>query len=420
MSDNENNPWAPDRHEEPEDGGTDEAGDAGGTGWPGARVTTITGPDPDSLAPLLLMVAPPARQSRWTVLVRVVLAIPHFFVVWAIGIAAEVILVIGWFGALFTGRLPDFAADFLTGYLRWQTRVMGYALLLTGSYPPFTLEDADYPVRIAVRPGKLNRLAVLFRFFLLIPAGLVNWAVSFGVAIVGFVTWLIVLIRGEMPRSLHLAIAVVMRYQTRLYGFELMLTSAQPGGLYGDEARSEEDLITEEPESQAWKMVLTSGARNLVTLFLVLGALAAIAYVAVIAVVVANAGSAIDKVTNQNASTSVQADFALVNNALAAYQSKAQACNQQLSCLTALDRSESPPLTTFANQIQAVPVSGSAVSDARNTLVGAVTRSASAFSSLGSATTPDVYNARLAEVQQALNQLGVDYANVGKALQKNS
>ena len=39
-------------------------------------------------------------------------------------------------------RLPDFAADYLTGYVRWQTRYNAYYLLLTDQYPPFTLEDA--------------------------------------------------------------------------------------------------------------------------------------------------------------------------------------------------------------------------------------------------------------------------------------
>ena len=102
------------------------------------------------------------------------MVIPQLIVLWLLGIAAMVIVIIGWFGALFTGRLPVFAADFLTGYLRWLTRVYAYMFLLTDVYPPFTLDDADYPVRVAVMPGQLNRLAVLFRFFLLIPCWIVQ------------------------------------------------------------------------------------------------------------------------------------------------------------------------------------------------------------------------------------------------------
>jgi len=76
-----------------------------------------------TLAPVLVGFAGSAPQSRLTVLVRIILAIPQLFVLWLLGIAAMVVTIIGWFGALFTGRLPVFAADFLAGYLRWLTRV---------------------------------------------------------------------------------------------------------------------------------------------------------------------------------------------------------------------------------------------------------------------------------------------------------
>ena len=107
----------------------------------------------EELAPVLLAFAGPAPQSRLTVLIRALMVIPHIVVLWALAIAAYVVVIIGWFGALFTGRLPGFAADFLTGFVRWQARVFGYAILLTDVYPPFTLEDADYPIRVAVRPA---------------------------------------------------------------------------------------------------------------------------------------------------------------------------------------------------------------------------------------------------------------------------
>src|SRR6185312_13176690 len=115
-------------------------------------------------APVLVAFAGSAPQSRLTVAFRILMAIPQLIVLWLLGIAAIVVVIIGWFGALFTGRLPVFAADFLTAYLP----------LLTDVYPPFSLDDADYPVRVAVQPGRLNRLAVLFRLFLLIPCWIVQ------------------------------------------------------------------------------------------------------------------------------------------------------------------------------------------------------------------------------------------------------
>ena len=189
-----------------------------------------------TLAPVLVAFAGPAPQSRLTVLVRIILAIPQLFVLWLLAIAAMVVVIIGWFGALFTGRLPVFAADFLTGYLRWLTRVYAYMILLTDVYPPFSLDDADYPVRVALMPGPLNRLAVLFRIFLLIPCWIVAGIVVNGAfSIFLFVTWLIVLISGRMPDTIYQALAAALRYYIRTVGYALMLTSAYPGGLFGDQ-----------------------------------------------------------------------------------------------------------------------------------------------------------------------------------------
>jgi hypothetical protein len=199
---------------------------------PGAQAA-VTGQE--ELAPVLVAFAGPAPQSRLTVLIRLLMVIPHLIVLWALAIAAYVVVIIGWFGALFTGRLPNFAADYLAGFVRWQTRVLGYAILLTDVYPPFTLEDADYPIRVAVRPGRLNRLAVLFRLILLIPAWIVEAVVGYGAfTLFQIVNWLIVLFSGRMPNSLYQALAAALRYQARVIGFAFMLTSAYPSGLYGD------------------------------------------------------------------------------------------------------------------------------------------------------------------------------------------
>ncbi|MEP7022514.1 MAG: DUF4389 domain-containing protein [Actinomycetota bacterium] len=179
-----------------------------------------------------------APQARITVFFRYLMVIPHLLVLYFIGIGALVVAFIGWFGALFTGQLPQFAADFLTGVLRWQTRASAYQFLLTDQYPPFSFDDLDYPVRVSTRPGQLNRLSVFFRIILVIPALIVAGFVIYGVAIISFITWLIVLISGRMPDSLHQATSAVLRYVTRVTGFCWMLTSEYPGGLYGDQPGS--------------------------------------------------------------------------------------------------------------------------------------------------------------------------------------
>jgi Domain of unknown function (DUF4389) len=180
--------------------------------------------------------AGPVPQRRVITAFRLLLAIPHFLVLYVLAIAAEVVAVIGWFAALFTGRLPAGLAGFLTGWLRWSARVYAYVGLLTDQYPPFALADADYPVRLSAAPGRLNRLAVLFRLILAIPAGLLLALIGYGAAVIGIVIWLIVLVTGGMPAPLHQAVAAVIRYSARFYGYFFLMSGTYPGGLFGDPA----------------------------------------------------------------------------------------------------------------------------------------------------------------------------------------
>ena len=78
--------------------------------------------------------------SRWLPLVKWLLAIPHYIVLFFLYFAVLVVVVIAWFAILFTGRYPRGLFDFVEGVVRWHNRVVGYAfLLVTDRYPPFTL-----------------------------------------------------------------------------------------------------------------------------------------------------------------------------------------------------------------------------------------------------------------------------------------
>ena len=80
--------------------------------------------------------------NRWLPLVKWFLAIPHYIVLFFLGIAAIVSIVIAWFAILFTGRYPKGLFDFVVGVFRWCLRVAAYAFLLTTDrYPPFALSD---------------------------------------------------------------------------------------------------------------------------------------------------------------------------------------------------------------------------------------------------------------------------------------
>jgi hypothetical protein len=82
-----------------------------------------------------------ARElNRWLPLVKWLLAIPHYIVLFVLDIAAVAAVIAAWFAILFTGRYPRRLFDFVEGVARWHNRVIGYAvILITDVYPPFRL-----------------------------------------------------------------------------------------------------------------------------------------------------------------------------------------------------------------------------------------------------------------------------------------
>ena len=82
-----------------------------------------------------------AALNRWLPLVKWLLAIPHYVVLFFLGIAVIVVTIIAWFAILFTGQYPRGMFTFVVGVGRWGYRVSAYAFLLTtDQYPPFSLD----------------------------------------------------------------------------------------------------------------------------------------------------------------------------------------------------------------------------------------------------------------------------------------
>jgi hypothetical protein len=78
--------------------------------------------------------------NRWLPLVKWLLAIPHYIVLFFLHIGVFVVVVIAWFAILFTGGYPRGMFDYVVGVTRWSNRVTAYAfLLVTDEYPPFRL-----------------------------------------------------------------------------------------------------------------------------------------------------------------------------------------------------------------------------------------------------------------------------------------
>ena len=79
--------------------------------------------------------------NRWLPLIKWFLAIPHYIVLFFLGIGVGFAVVVAWFAIMFTGRYPRGLFDFVVGFLRWSMRVNAYAILLTtDKYPAFSLK----------------------------------------------------------------------------------------------------------------------------------------------------------------------------------------------------------------------------------------------------------------------------------------
>ena len=203
-------------------------------GREGARPLTAQGAVDRAPVPPALVIEHVERRGRLSVAFRLLLVLPQFVVLSVLWLVGFVVVVAGWFAALVLGRLPEPIARYLCHLTRYTTRVYAYGWLLTDRYPPFRFLAEDYPVQVDLAPGRLNRLAVLFRLFLAIPAAILSGLAIAGWQVAAFFIWLLVLVLGRVPGPLFDATTAVLRYSTRLNAYALLVTAAYPWGLFGD------------------------------------------------------------------------------------------------------------------------------------------------------------------------------------------
>jgi hypothetical protein len=95
-------------------------------------------------APGDLLIERPASSSRFYAipivgfLVKYIILIPHFIVLYALNIAVAACQLVIWIWVLFGGIYPDWAFTLVGGTITWTARVFAYFLGLTDSYPPFS------------------------------------------------------------------------------------------------------------------------------------------------------------------------------------------------------------------------------------------------------------------------------------------
>ena len=205
------------------------------------------------------------RLSRGLWLVKWLLAIPHFVVLFFLWVAFLGVSVVALFAILFTGRYPRGLFDFNVGVLRWSWRVgfYSYSALGTDEYPPFTLKDVpDYPARLEVAyPDSLSRGLVLVKWWLLaLPHYLVvgvfvggawatgsDWWYSAGlVGLLVLFAGVVLLFTRRYPTSLYDFVLGMNRWVFRAVAYAALMTDAYPPfrlDLGGDEPPNAGDAV---------------------------------------------------------------------------------------------------------------------------------------------------------------------------------
>jgi hypothetical protein len=95
--------------------------------------------------PVDLQVAPPERQNRWTVFFRGILVIPAYILASVLNYLLELLAFLGWFAALFTGKMPEGLRNLGAFCLRYQQQTYAYMFLVTPRYPSLSTGETTAP-----------------------------------------------------------------------------------------------------------------------------------------------------------------------------------------------------------------------------------------------------------------------------------
>jgi amino acid transporter len=179
--------------------------------------------------PIRLVVRDDLRRSRLTVLLRLVLAVPHILWLWCFSLAAFFVAIVNWFATLITGRPQQGMHDFLARFTRYNLHLSAYLYVTANPFPGFVGEPGSYPIDVEVdEPTRQNRWVTGFRLPLALVAIVLAYVFGFLAFWVGFLAWFVALTIGRLPRGMRDLTAYALRYQAQTIGYLVLLTSRYP------------------------------------------------------------------------------------------------------------------------------------------------------------------------------------------------
>lgn len=166
--------------------------------------------------------------------IKMVLLIPHFFLLGLYGMVIQFIVWIGYWYIAITGGKPFWVENLEIIYLAWTSRANAWMTSVTDVYPTFGSND-DHPAQITVveAPEPQDRVMailgiLLIRPILAIPHFFVLFWLTLGTVILMWVGYIIILITGSLPLSMHLYFVGFHRWWARAWGWTAALTDEYP------------------------------------------------------------------------------------------------------------------------------------------------------------------------------------------------
>lgn len=207
-------------------------------------------PPPNSGNPVQLSIVHAATYSRGLAILgvpfflgRLLALIPVLIALYFIGIGAFFTAFAMQFAVLFTGRYPEGAHRFVTGYLRLAARSSAWALGLTDTYPGFSIQPSPasrttpHTVQVSIAHvdkysrglGFLGCILFIGRMIALIPVFFILYFLRLAAGLTAWIMQFAVLFTGRYPEGAHTFITGYVRLATRTESWLFGVTDKYPG-----------------------------------------------------------------------------------------------------------------------------------------------------------------------------------------------
>jgi hypothetical protein len=175
-------------------------------------------------------------------LIRLILLIPHLLLLILVGIVAALLGLVTWIPVLLLGRFPGWGYRWIGGLMGWALRVQAYYLLLTPTYPPFSLSGEEHPVTVRFDEGvRINRLwgipllGIWVRGLILIPHFVVLSFLGIVANFLGAFAWVPVLIQGRQADVVYTVVGGYNRWYLRVMAYLLLMVDRYPPFSLGED-----------------------------------------------------------------------------------------------------------------------------------------------------------------------------------------